>query len=227
MIYRKGWALIGFSAICVPACHYIGSCVLTISPSHTLGPNISHVLFFPQVTTIGGGLQAPPSIVGARRRHLRLARGSADFVCLGAHCYHHALPRPHFRPLTLTTPLYTTTLHSHLLPAHTPAPHSHLYFGYKLPVPHVPLDLASVTTKNRDILQIHSTHSINTRTHPTPTRLAQVYTRTLVVPPSSPHPRAFVCGANMNTAQVGVSLVSLFDPLFKRSRLHCLDVCLT
>jgi len=29
------------------------------------------------------------------------------------------------------------------------------------------------------------------------------------------------------TAQVGVSLVSFFDPLCKQSRLHCLDVCLT
>jgi len=28
-------------------------------------------------------------------------------------------------------------------------------------------------------------------------------------------------------ALVGVSLVSLFDPLFKRSRLHCFDICLT
>jgi len=37
----------------------------------------------------------------------------------------------------------------------------------------------------------------------------------------------FVCGACIGTAQVGVSLVSLVDPLFKRSRLHCLVVCLT
>jgi len=29
--------------------------------------------------------------------------------------------------------LHATTLHSHLLPAHTPAPHSHLCFGYKQP----------------------------------------------------------------------------------------------
>jgi len=34
-------------------------------------------------------------------------------------------------------------------------------------------------------------------------------------------------GACIGTAQVGVSLVSLFDPLFKRSRLHFFDICLT
>ena len=39
--------------------------------------------------------------------------------------------------------------------------------------------------------------------------------------PSSPQQRAFICGAYTGTAQVGVSLVSLLDPLFKRSRLHC------
>jgi len=61
---------------------------------------------------------------------------------------------------------------------------------------------------------------------PTPTRLGKVYKRALVVPPSFPHQRAFVCGACIGTAQVGVSLVSLFDPLFKRSRLHYFDICL-
>ena len=60
-----------------------------------------------------------------------------------------------------------------------------------------------------------------------PTRLGKVYKRALVVPPSSPHQRVFVCGACIGIAQVGVSLVSLFDPLFKRSRLHCFDICLT
>jgi len=45
--------------------------------------------------------------------------------------------------------------------------------------------------------------------------------------PSSPHQRAFVYGACIGTAKVGVSLVSLLDPLFTRSRLHCLCVYLT
>ena len=51
-----------------------------------------------------------------------------------------------------------------------------------------------------------------------PSRLGRVYKRALVVPPSSPHQRVFVCVACTGTAQVGVSLVSLFDPLFKQSR---------
>ena len=63
--------------------------------------------------------------------------------------------------------------------------------------------------------------------HPTPKRLGKVYKRDLVVTPFSPYQRVFVCGTCASTTQVGVSLVSLFDPLFKQSRLHCLDVCLT
>jgi len=74
------------------------------------------------------------------------------------------------------------------------------------------------------LFHIHTTHSTNTRAHPTPTLLGKVYKRVLVVPPSSPHQRAFICGACIGTAQVGVSLVSLFDLLFERSRLYCLDV---
>jgi len=93
-------------------------------------------------------LGLPPSIItGARRRNLRLARGSAESVRLRAHCYlHHALSRPHTRPRTLTTPLDATTLHTSLLRAPCPHPctHSHLYFGYKLPVLYVPLGLALV-----------------------------------------------------------------------------------
>jgi len=61
---------------------------------------------------------------------------------------------------------------------------------------------------------------------PTPTHLGKVYKRALVVPLSSPHQRAFVCGACLGTAQVGVSLVSLLNPLFKQSRLHCFHICL-
>jgi len=74
-----------------------------------------------QLKTIWLGL--PPSIImGARWRNLRLARDSAESVCLRAHCYlHHAPPRPHTRPRTLTTPLYATTLHTSLPRA--PCPH--------------------------------------------------------------------------------------------------------
>jgi len=155
----------------------------------TLGPNIPRVLF-PRSRPLWG--DSSPSIKGARRRHLRLARGSADSVCL---CIHHSLVhaplRSHTRPRTLTTPLYATTLHSHLLPTNTPAPNSHLYFGYKQPVPGALLGLISAAVEDRTTLHI-------------PSRLGKVYKRALVVPPSSPHRRAFVCGACTGAAQVGV-----------------------
>jgi len=177
----------------------------------TLGPT-SPVSSFP-VEDHWVGL--PPSIiVGARRRNLRLARGSAESVCLRTHRYlHHAPPRPHTRPRTLTTPLHATTLHSHLLPTHTPAPHSHLSFGYKLTVTARTTGVAPNVAKDR--------------APPHPLTPWQSIQRALVVPLSSPHQRAFVCGACIGTAQVGVLLVSLFNPLFKRSRLHCFDICLT
>ena len=216
MIYTKIWALISFSAICVPAYHCSGGYVLTIPPPHTL-PSYPRTQHPPcplsQVTTTGGGL--PPlshrravttPTTGARKRRLCLSSCSPLSF--------HTPPRPHTRPRTLTTPLHATTLHSHLPPANTPAPHSHLYFSYKLLVTARTPGLVPTVAKDRATLQIHS-------------RLGKVYKKALVVPPSSPHQRAFVCGACTGTAQVGVSLVSLCDPLFKRSRLHCLDVCLT
>jgi len=77
------------------------------------------------------------------------------------------------------------------------------------------------------LLHMHTNHSINTRRNPTLTPLGTVYTKALVVPSSSPDQRlgAFVCGACTGTAQVDVPLVFLSDPLFKQSRLHCLDSC--
>ena len=139
-----------------------------------LGPNFPRVLFS-RLRPLGGDFSRDPSesIMGARQRHIRLARDSADSVCLRAHRYlFHAPPSPHTRPRTFTTPLHATTLHSHLLPANTPPPHSHLYFGYKLPVWGVPLGLASVFAKDRATLHILS-------------RRGRVCTRALVVLPSS------------------------------------------
>jgi len=181
----------------------LGDRTKVLSTPITLGPNIPRV-FFPR--PLGG--DPPASITGARRRNLRLARGSADSFFLRADRYlHHGPPRPHTWPRTHTTPLHATTLHSHLLPAHTAPLHSHLYFGYEQPVWHVPLGLTSVAAKDSATLHIHSTHSINSRKHPTPTPLGKVYTRALVVPPSSPHQRTFVCGASIGTVQVGVSSI--------------------
>jgi len=134
--------------------------------------------------------------MGARWQNLRLARSSADSLFLRAHCYlHHGPPRSHTWPRTHTTTLHANTLQSHIFPAHTPAPHSHLCFGYTQPVPGALLGLISAAAKDSATPHIHSTHSINTRKHPTPARLGKVYKRAFVVLPSSPHHRAFVCGA--------------------------------
>jgi len=172
-ICNECWVLISFGDICGPPCHYCCICgyTLTIPPPHTLPyyPRTKHPPHpLSQLQTIWLGL--PPSIImGARRRNLRLAHDSAESVCLRAHCYlHHAPPNPHTRPRTLIISLYATTLHSHLLSTHTVAPHTHPYFDYKIVYClHVPLGLASVFAKNRATLHIHSTHSINTRKHPT------------------------------------------------------------
>jgi len=72
-----------------------------------------------QATTLGGGL--PSSIMGARRQNLRLARHSADSVCLPAYRYlHHSPPGSHTWPGTLTTPFHAAKLHS---PAPPPCLH--------------------------------------------------------------------------------------------------------
>jgi len=149
---------------------------------------------------------------------------SADSVCLRARPYlHHASTRPHARPPTHTTPLHTTTLHSHLPSAHntlfivisvlySSLLHTHTsqhivfckYIGPRLCV-----RFFVKGAHNMGLLHIHTKHSINTRKHSTPTPLGKVYKRALVVPSSTPHQRAFVCGACKGTAQVGVSLVPL------------------
>jgi len=86
------------------------------------------------------------------------------------------------------------------------------------------LRVGSVRILSMGLFHIHTNRSINTRKHPTPTPLGKVYKRALVVPSSTPHQIVFVCGACKCTTQVVISLVSLLDPLFKQSRLHCLDV---
>ena len=111
------------------------------------------------------GEDSPRSIMGARRRNLRLARGGTDSLYRHIQSYlHHAPPRPHTRPGTLTTPLHATTLHSHLLPANTPVPHSHLYFGYKLPVTGRALGPSQPSLRTK--LPSTSTHALAKYTKP-------------------------------------------------------------
>jgi len=85
---NERWVLISFGDICGPTCHYHCICgyTLTIPPPHTLPYypriNLPRVLLW---------LGLPPSIImGAQRHNLRLARGSAESVCLRAdHYLHH------------------------------------------------------------------------------------------------------------------------------------------
>jgi len=104
-------------------------------------------------------------MMGARQRHLRLARDSANSVCLWPHRYlYHAPTRTHTRPRTLTTPVHATAHHSHLLPANTPVPHSHLYFGYKLPVTGRALGPSQPSLRTK--LPSTSTHALAKYTKP-------------------------------------------------------------
>jgi len=154
--------------------------------------------------------------MGARRRNLRLARGSADSGCLCAHrCLHHAPPRPH----PASHPHNTLACnHSSLPPPSVlPPTHAHTFqhiIFCKYIGPRLCVRFFVKGARSMGLSHIHTIHSIYTRKHPNPTRLGKVYKGALVVPLSSPHQRAFVCGAWIGTAQVGVSLVSLFDPLF-------------
>ena len=141
-------------------------------------------------------------MIGARQRRLCLSSYSPLPAPCSAETSHPA-SHPH----------NTFACHHTSLPPPT-RQHPSTPFGYKLPVPGAPLGFVSAAAKDRATLHI-------------PSRLGQTHKRALVVPPSSPHQRAFVCGACTGTAQVGASLVSLFDALLKRSRLHCLNVCLT
>ena len=141
--------------------------------------------------------------------------GSADFVCLRSHRYRTMACQDLTPSLA---PSQHPCMQPHFAPTSSPPTSLHLgaisILAIKLPVPGAPLGFVSAAAKDRVTLHI-------------PSRLGKVYKRVLVVPPSSPHQRLFVCGACIGTAQVGVSLVSLLNPLFKRSRLHCFDICLT
>jgi len=112
------------------------------------------------------------------------------------------------------TPGPTLTQHPcmqpHFTPTSSPPTQFHLIALSVLAINSLPVRTPAPTVaKESATIYIHSTHSINTRKHPTHAPLGNVYTRALVVPPSSPHQRAFVCGACTGTAQVDVSLVSL------------------
>ena len=187
--------------------HHSSSPYTPILPSDKTSPPV----LFPSWRPLGRDFptccEAATPEIGARQRRLFLSSCSPLHVPCSTKTSHPA-SHPHITQ-------HATTLQCHLLPAHTAPPHSHLYFGYEQPVPGVPLGFVSAAAKDGSTLSL------------TPTPLGKVYKRALVVPPSSPHQRAFVCGACTGAAQVSVWLVLLFDPLFKQSRLHCFHVRLT
>jgi len=138
----------------------------------------------------------------------------------------HPCMQPHCTPTSLPpTPLYLIAIS--VLP---PSAHPHLpihHFLGQYISPRLCVDFFVKGAHSMGLFHIHTTHSINNHKHPTPTRLGQVYKRALVEAHFSPYPGVFVCGVCAGTAQIGNLLVSLFDSLFKQSRLHCADICLT
>ena len=180
------------------------------------------------IPTIGGG--HPPSIImGARRRNLRLARGSADSGCLLTHlCLYHALPRPH----PASHPHNTLACNYSSLPPLSvlPPPHTHTFqhiIFCKYIGPRLCVRFFVKGARSMGLLHIHTTHFINTRKHPTPKRLDKVYKgESLGCTPLFPSTKTVRLWDVYRYRTGCISLVSLFNPLFKRSRLHCFDICL-
>jgi len=191
--------------------------------------------------------------MGARRRNLLSARGSAASVCLRADRYlHHvedhcggfppsersgkthdwraAAPILFVFVLIATCTMARQDLTPCLAPSQHPCMQPHFTPACSPPIPLHPIAISvlAINSLSRARRWASSQQPLRIeRPSTSPTRLGKVYKGALVVPPSSPHQRAFVCGACIGTAQIGVSLVSLLDPLFKRSKLHCFDICLT
>jgi len=143
-----------------------------------------------------------PRTRGAHWRNLRLARGSTDSVVfvLAATC---SMLRQDLIP-GLTPAQHNTLARNNTSlppPSVLPPPHTHTFqhtiFFCKIIDPRLCVRFF-----------VKGARSVGP---PTPTHLGKVYKRALVVPLSSPHQRAFVCGTCIVTAQVGVSLVSLFQ----------------
>jgi len=161
--------------------------------------------------TIGGGL--PPSERGGETYDWRAAALTLFVFVLIATCTMGCQD---------LTPCLAPSQHPCMQPHFTPAssPPTPLHF--------VAISILAINSLSGAYRWVSPQCSLRTaRPSTSATRLGKVYKRALVVPPSSPHQRAFVCGPCIGTAQVGVSLVSLFDPIFKRFRFHCFDICLT
>ena len=180
-MYNERWALISSCDICVPACHCICGYTLTIPPPpHTL-PYYPRTQYLPrplcQTTIIGGGLPsldhgrvAVKPTIGARQRRLCLSSCSPLPAPCSANTPHLALHTHN------TTPLHATTLHSHL-PLYLHPPHTHTFqhiIFCKYTAPRLCVGLFVKGAQSMGLLDVHTTHAINTRKHPTHIRLGKV-----------------------------------------------------
>ena len=230
-IYKERWALITCGDIVCSLCwrlhsHHAHAPPLLLSrcpcPSLTTPWPIITCVLFPGHDHWGGtppldhGRVAVTSKIGTRQRRLCLS-----FV-LAATC---TMLRQDLTP-GLAPTQHNTLVCNHtslpppsvLPPPHTPTPSNTSFFANMLA-----LDYAFASSWRVCITWVYFTSTKSTPLTPANTQPPQAldkYKKELWLYQSfNLH--------NLGTAQVGISLVSLFDSLFKRSRLHCLDVCLT
>jgi len=226
VICNERWALISFGNICRTTCHWICGYTLTISPSHTLPyypqTNIPCVLISSWRPLGGtptlnhnGRAEAKPTI-GAQQRHF-------DWCC-----FYYFL---NLFVFVLTA--ICITRHQNVIPVLAHSQHSCMQSHFTpTSSPPTPLHLIAISILAINCLSARTPGLVptvakdNTTLH-IPHTPWQSIQKSLGCTPSSPHQRAFVCGACIGTEQVDVSLVSLFNPLFKQSRLHCFNIYLT
>ena len=206
VIYNERWELISFGDICVPACHYIFGYTLTIPPHHTLPyyPQTQYPLC-PLCQTMTIWREFPPLDHGRAVAKPTAVLTLFVFV-LAATC---TMLRQDLTPgLALTQ--HNTLAHNHTSfppPSVLHPPYTHTFqriIFCKYIGPRLCVRFFVNGARSMGLFHIYTVHSINTRKHPTPTRLGRVYKRVLVVPPVSPHQREFFHGACIGT---GVSFL--------------------
>ena len=114
----------------------------------------------------------------------------------------------------------STTLHSHLLPAHTAPPHSHLYFGYKLPVRFAHLGLSQPSVRT----ELPSTSIQPTPLTPANTQPLHTLARYTKEPWLYPPPALTKERSSVGRAQAPHSLASHWCPLsiYSSNGLGCI-----
>jgi len=194
VICNKRWTLISFGDICGSACHCIcGYSHHSPSPYPPLLPP-DQISLVSQLKTIGGGL--PPSEHDGKTYDWRAtARTFFVFVLIATCTMTHQDLTPGLAPSQ------HPCMQPHVTPTSSPPSPLHL----------VAISILAINSLSVAYYWASPQCLLRTAKPSTPpTRLGNVYKRVLVILPSSPHQRAFVCGACIGTAQVGVSLVSIF-----------------